>query len=66
MLSFQSMHIDCIRFFYFLSYINFSKFWLYPDIIYSLTNDGRRWKKACQYVHNVAEDIIEKRRNSLV
>lgn len=43
----------------------FFKFWLYPDFIYSLTSDGRRWKKACQFVHKVAEDIIEKRRNTL-
>ncbi|XP_053375081.1 ultra-long-chain fatty acid omega-hydroxylase-like [Mercenaria mercenaria] len=44
----------------------FFKFWLYPDFIYYLTSNGRRWKRACDLVHKVAENIIEERKHTLV
>lgn len=43
----------------------FFKFWLYPDFIYYLTPNGRRWKNACELVHKVAENIIEERKRTL-
>jgi len=39
--------------------------WLYPDFIYSLTSDGRKFKKYCDFVHTVSEDIIQKRKQTL-
>lgn len=39
--------------------------WLYPDFIYSLTSDGRKFKKYCDFVHSVSEDIIQKRKQTL-
>ncbi|XP_033747773.1 cytochrome P450 4F22-like isoform X1 [Pecten maximus] len=44
----------------------FFKPWLHNDIIYLLTSDGRRFKRHCDYVHKVAEDIIRKRREAMV
>lgn len=41
------------------------KFWLHPDIIYYLTPTGRKFKRLCDYVHGVAEDVIEKRQKVL-
>ncbi|KAH3883802.1 hypothetical protein DPMN_007770 [Dreissena polymorpha] len=43
----------------------FFKFWLYPDFIYYLTGNGRKWKRACDFVHSVAEKIIDDRRKKL-
>ncbi|CAG5124677.1 unnamed protein product, partial [Candidula unifasciata] len=40
----------------------FFKPWLYNDFIYSLTPSGRRMKKYCDFVHKVAEDIINRRK----
>jgi len=34
--------------------------------MYRLTSDGRRFKRHCDYVHKVAEDIIAKRRQEIV
>ncbi|XP_033735423.1 leukotriene-B4 omega-hydroxylase 3-like [Pecten maximus] len=39
--------------------------WLFPDIIFYLTKGGRRFKRQCKYVHDVAEDVIDKRRRTL-
>ncbi|XP_060561748.1 ultra-long-chain fatty acid omega-hydroxylase-like [Ruditapes philippinarum] len=44
----------------------FFKFWLYPDFIYYLTSNGRRWKRACDLVHKVAENIIQERKQTLI
>ncbi|KAK3104941.1 hypothetical protein FSP39_013651 [Pinctada imbricata] len=38
---------------------------LYFDFVYFLTPKGRRFKKQCDFVHSVAEEIIEKRRITL-
>ncbi|KAH3871925.1 cytochrome P450 4F1-like isoform X2 [Dreissena polymorpha] len=38
---------------------------LSPDIIFYRTAMGRKYKKDCDYVHSVAEDIIQKRRETL-
>ncbi|WAR03344.1 CP4F2-like protein [Mya arenaria] len=43
----------------------FFKFWLYPDFLYYLTSKGRRWKRACNLVHTVAEKIIADRKQKL-
>lgn len=40
--------------------------WLYPDFIYYNTEDGKRFKKNCQYVHDVAADVMQNRRKELV
>ncbi|CAG5129516.1 unnamed protein product [Candidula unifasciata] len=39
--------------------------WLWPDCIFYLTSGGRRFLRNCNYVHNVADDIINKRRQLL-
>lgn len=39
--------------------------WLYPDFIYYNTADGKRFKKNCQYVHDIAADVMQKRRKEL-
>ncbi|KAK3594417.1 hypothetical protein CHS0354_037442 [Potamilus streckersoni] len=39
--------------------------YLYPDIIFYLTSRGRRFKRNCDLVHSVAEDVIKNRRASL-
>ena len=39
---------------------------LYIDIIYNLTSNGKKWKKGCEYAHHVAYDLIKKRRKELV
>ncbi|XP_035688857.1 cytochrome P450 4F2-like isoform X3 [Branchiostoma floridae] len=38
---------------------------LYPDFIFYLTKEGRDFKKLCAYVHQLADDIIAKRRQTL-
>ncbi|KAL5017474.1 hypothetical protein ScPMuIL_007063 [Solemya velum] len=43
----------------------FLKFWLHNKFIYSLTSNGRQYKKNCDYVHQVAEDVIAKRKQAL-
>nr|AFP66954.1 cytochrome P450 [Perinereis nuntia] len=39
--------------------------WLYPDFIYYLTSEGRKFKKYCDFVHTVSEEIIKKRKETL-
>lgn len=39
--------------------------WLYPDLVYYLTQRGREFSKNCDYVHSVAEDIIKQRKAAL-
>ncbi|XP_044903490.1 cytochrome P450 4F6-like isoform X2 [Felis catus] len=39
---------------------------LYPDLLYYLTPDGRRFRRACDLVHNFTDAIIQKRRCSLL
>lgn len=39
--------------------------WFYPDFLFYLSPSGREFKKNCDYVHKVAEDIIAKRKKSL-
>ncbi|XP_078333592.1 ultra-long-chain fatty acid omega-hydroxylase-like [Crassostrea virginica] len=39
--------------------------WLFPDFIYFNTNRGRKFKKNCDYLHKIAEEVIEKRREAL-
>lgn len=41
------------------------RIWLYPDWLFYLTPKGRTFRKQCNYVHQVAEEIIEKRRKTL-
>ncbi|ESO93354.1 hypothetical protein LOTGIDRAFT_178560 [Lottia gigantea] len=43
----------------------FMKPWLHNDWIFSLTKDGKDFKKYCDYVHEIASDIISKRRLNL-
>ncbi|XP_053389637.1 ultra-long-chain fatty acid omega-hydroxylase-like [Mercenaria mercenaria] len=38
---------------------------LYPDFIFYLTPTGRRFKKYCDYVHGVAEEVIKERKKAL-
>ena len=40
--------------------------WLYPDFIYYNTEDGKRFQKNCNFVHNVASEVMQKRRKDLV
>jgi hypothetical protein len=37
-----------------------------PDIIFYRTKMGKKYKQDCDFVHGVAEDIINKRRRTLV
>lgn len=39
---------------------------LHPDLLYYLTPDGRRFRRACDLVHNFTDAIIQKRRCSLL
>ncbi|XP_071147890.1 cytochrome P450 4F4-like [Mytilus edulis] len=39
--------------------------WLHFDSVYYLTTNGRTFKKHCDYVHKVTEDIIDSRKNVL-
>ncbi|KAI8775217.1 poly [ADP-ribose] polymerase 3 [Biomphalaria glabrata] len=39
--------------------------WLHSDWLYFLTPSGRKFKKHCDFVHRVAEDIINKRKESI-
>ncbi|XP_069118512.1 cytochrome P450 4A25-like isoform X2 [Argopecten irradians] len=38
---------------------------MFPDIIFYLTKNGRRFTKNCNFVHKVAEDVIDKRKQTL-
>lgn len=57
-------HLFIYLFFFFLQM--FRSPWLYPDFIFYNTADGKRFKKNCQYVHDVAADVMQKRRKELV
>ncbi|XP_061196670.1 cytochrome P450 4F3-like [Saccostrea echinata] len=39
--------------------------WLYTDFIYYLTKGGKKFQENCNFVHSVAEDVIDKRRQGL-
>ncbi|KAH9504233.1 hypothetical protein Btru_064424 [Bulinus truncatus] len=39
--------------------------WLHADWLYFLTPNGRKFKKHCEFVHRVAEDIINKRKEAI-
>ncbi|XP_056019487.1 ultra-long-chain fatty acid omega-hydroxylase-like [Ostrea edulis] len=39
--------------------------WLHPDFIFYMTKQGKKFKENCDYVHQVAEDIIDKRRQEI-
>ena len=39
---------------------------MYNDFVYSLTKNGRRFKKQCDFVHEISERVIRERRQSLV
>lgn len=43
----------------------FFKPWLHSDWVFFLTPNGRRFQKCCKLVHEVAEEIIAKRRITL-
>ncbi|XP_041348004.1 cytochrome P450 4F22-like [Gigantopelta aegis] len=49
-----------------LSLDRFFKPWFHSDFIYFLTPSGREFKKHCNFVHKVAEEIIENRQKALV
>ena len=38
---------------------------LYLDLLYYLTADGRRFRKACDLVHNFTDAVIRERRRTL-
>ena len=38
---------------------------LYPDFLFNLTPGGRQFRKNCAYSHEVANEVIEKRRREL-
>ncbi|KAL3862144.1 hypothetical protein ACJMK2_008133 [Sinanodonta woodiana] len=46
-------------------YYRARKPYLYPDSIFYLTSRGRRFKKNCDLVHSVAEDVIKNRKAAL-
>ncbi|XP_062592650.1 ultra-long-chain fatty acid omega-hydroxylase-like [Saccostrea cucullata] len=39
--------------------------WLHPGFIFYRTSDGKKFQENCDYVHKVAEDVIDKRRKDL-
>ncbi|XP_022341984.2 cytochrome P450 4F6-like [Crassostrea virginica] len=39
--------------------------WFYSDFLFYLSPSGREFKRNCDYVHKVAEDIIDKRKQTL-
>lgn len=38
---------------------------MYLDLIYNLTQDGRDWNRLCKYVHDFADEIIDRRIQTL-
>src|SRR5690349_11320405 len=44
----------------------FRKPWLYPDFIYYMTSQGKTFKRHCDYVHTISENIIQSRMLALV
>ena len=53
-------------FFNFDSVFFCSKPWLGFKWLYSWTSDGRQFQQMCDYVHKVADDVIAKRKETLV
>lgn len=39
--------------------------WLYPDFIFNLTPGGRQFKKDCDFVHKISNEIIQTRKEAL-
>ncbi|XP_052239307.1 cytochrome P450 4F1-like isoform X4 [Dreissena polymorpha] len=39
--------------------------WLYPDCVFYLTPMGRKFRRNCDFVHKVAVEVIDKRREAL-
>lgn len=39
---------------------------LYLDFLYNLSPDGRRFRRACELVHNFTDAIIQERRHTLI
>lgn len=39
--------------------------WMYPTVIFNRTSLGQRFNKDCQFVHDVADEIIQKRKETL-
>ena len=39
---------------------------LHNEFIYKWTTQGRQFRDACDYVHSVADDVITKRKHTLV
>jgi len=44
----------------------FRKPWLHFDCIYKLTKDYQEFKKLCDFVHSISDDVIRKRKDTLV
>lgn len=59
---FEYINLDVL----FNDYNTFRSPWLYPDFIFYRTKQGQKFKADCDYVHKIAEDIIDKRRRELV
>ncbi|XP_057564867.1 cytochrome P450 4F2-like [Hippopotamus amphibius kiboko] len=41
------------------------QFFLYTDLLYHLTPDGRRFRRACRLVHNFTDAVIQERHRTL-
>lgn len=40
--------------------------WLYPDFIFYKTKQGQKFKADCDFFHQVADDITDRRRKKIV
>ena len=52
--------------YHFFCFFCFRSPWLHYNFIYYLTANGRQFKKDCDFVHKVTEEIIESRKYVLV
>lgn len=44
----------------------FRRPWFHFDFLYNFTKDAKEFKKHCDFVHSVADDVIQKRKQTLV
>ena len=44
----------------------YSKPWLHFDWVFALSSEGKKFKKNCDFVHSISENLIKKRKEALV
>ena len=49
-----------------LFYISFRRIHYWFDTLYYMSSMGKQFKKNCDFVHKIADDVIKKRKQTLV